>query len=124
MAEYWGYHYMINASGCVKEAIDHKENIKSFSRQLVKDIGMVPYGEPMVEFFALHDPSKSGASLHQWIETSNISGHFVPAYSEMYLDVFSCQNFDPMIVKDLVIKYFGATNYNDQFILRKAPSNG
>lgn len=122
MAEYWGYHYMINAAGCDPVLINDAENIKAFSRQLVEDINMVPYGEPQVEFFALHDPSKSGASLHQWIETSNISGHFVPAFGEVYLDVFSCMTYDKSIVRDLVYKFFGATDHNDNWILRKSPA--
>jgi S-adenosylmethionine decarboxylase len=113
---------MINVAGCDSELINDAENIKAFARQLVKDIDMVAYGEPQVEFFALHDPSKSGASLHQWIETSNISGHFVPAFGEIYLDIFSCKSFDRFVARDLVYKFFKAEDHNDNWVLRKAPT--
>ena len=124
MAEYWGYHYMINASGCDPNLIDDSENIANFTEHLVKDIDMVAYGEPQIVRFAEHDPSKAGYTLIQLIETSNIAAHFVPAFGELYLDAFSCKSFDRFVVRELVYKYFGAKDHNDHFILRKAPSNG
>ena len=119
--QYWGYHYMLNCSNCNDE-IKSAETIKAFAKQLVKDIKMVAYGEPDVPHFALHDPSKGGHSLNQFIETSNITGHFVDAHNEMYLDVFSCMPFEEHKVLDCVKKFFGQDiQENHQFVLRKAP---
>jgi S-adenosylmethionine/arginine decarboxylase-like enzyme len=53
---------------------------------------MVPYGEPQVVHFGSGD--KSGFTLVQLIETSNITAHFCEETDDMYLDVFSCKPFN------------------------------
>ncbi len=121
MSGYWGYHYMINCSNC-NDKIKSAETITQFTKKLVKEIDMVAYGEPLLEHFATHDPTKGGYSLNQFIETSNIAGHFVEEFNEMYLDVFSCKNFDNKKVIECVKEFFGEDiKYNDQMIYRKAP---
>jgi hypothetical protein len=58
------------------------------------------------------------------IETSNICAHFVPDDLEggnaMYLDVFSCKEYDDQIVIDLVKKYFGARKVRASYLTRQA----
>jgi S-adenosylmethionine/arginine decarboxylase-like enzyme len=119
MADYWGYHLIIDASGCDHEAITNAENITAFAKQLVVDIDMVPYGEPQVVNFG--SGNKAGYTLVQLIETSNICAHFVNENDTMYLDVFSCKTFNPQTVSDLVEKYFKYKKFSTAFLERKAP---
>jgi len=116
--KYWGHHLMIDAAGCDKSKIADHDTIYNFTKQLVKDIDMVAYGEPQIVDFGSGD--KAGYSLVQLIETSNICGHFVNEYGDVYLDVFSCKIFDPKIVSGLVTKYFGATKITNKFFHRQA----
>ncbi len=116
----WGYHLMLDASGCDHEKITSYNNIFAFAVQLVKDIDMVAYGDPQIVNFGSGD--KSGFTLIQLIETSNIACHFVNETDTMYLDVFSCKNFDQKVVEDLVVKYFGAKKARKSFTLRQAPT--
>ena len=51
MTDYWGYHLILDAAGCDHDLISSGENITAFAKQLVKDIDMVPYGEPQVVNF-------------------------------------------------------------------------
>lgn len=117
--QFWGYHAIVDASGCDHDAITSYDRIYAFVKQLVKDIDMVAYGEPQIVNFGSED--KAGYTLVQLIETSNICAHFVNELDEMYLDVFSCKSFDPTVVEDLVVKYFGAKSFNVAFLNRKAP---
>jgi len=39
----------------------------------------------------------------------------------MYLDVFSCKDFDPSIVKEVVREYFDAQKFSSRVFLRQAP---
>jgi hypothetical protein len=48
MSNYWGYHLMLDCSGCTK--IDSKENIYNFVKDLVKRIDMTAHGEPIIEY--------------------------------------------------------------------------
>ena len=115
---YWGYHTILDCSGCNHDAITSYDTIYHFVKELVEKIDMVAYGEPQIVNFGSED--KAGYTLVQLIETSNICCHFVNELDEMYLDVFSCKPYDREIVKELVVKYFAATNLREGYIERKA----
>jgi len=120
MSQYWGYHLVIDASGCDHDAITSGDQIRAFCKELVRRIDMVAYGEPLVEHFATHDPEKAGYSLVQLIETSNICAHFVDKDNTMYLDVFSCKPFETEVVKQTVADFFGAQYQRMLFLTRQA----
>lgn len=117
----WGYHLAVNAV-CDPSKVTDAENIKAFSKDLVEAIDMKAFGEPTVVHFAEHSADKAGYTLVQLIETSNICAHFVDKSGECYLDVFSCKDFDPNVVLQKMIDYFGATTGNVQFFERSAYS--
>ena len=113
---YWGYHLILNARKCRPAAIRSAEAITMFSKDLVKKIDMVPYGEPQVVLFGTGN--KKGYTLVQLIETSNITAHFVEETNDLYLDVFSCKTFQSDDVRAMVTKYF-APEDADSLLLRR-----
>ena len=115
---HWGYHLMLDCSGCSHAAITSEGVIYNFTKKLVKDIDMVAYGEPQIVNFG--SGNKAGYTLVQLIETSNICAHFVNENDTMYLDVFSCKPYDEQVVEDLVVAYFGATSIRKTFVTRQA----
>ena len=115
---HWGHHLIINARRCTPSTIRSKSIIQEFSRTLVREIDMVPYGNPKVVMFGTGN--KKGYTLVQLIETSNITGHFVEETDDMYLDVFSCKTFDPRKVKHVIDFYFGPAGIDTKLIDRDA----
>ena len=115
----WGKHLILDAAKCSPKMIGDKRVIENFARTLVKRIDMVPYGEPQVVMFG--SGSKKGYTLVQLIETSNITAHFVEENNSMYLDVFSCKDFDPSVVQEAVDEFFDAKRFKTTVILRQAP---
>ena len=115
----WGKHLMLDAAGCSPKMISCPKVVEGFARSLVKRIDMVPYGNPQVVMFG--SGNKKGYTLVQLIETSNICAHFVEENNSMYLDVFSCKNFDPVVVEEAVKEFFDAKYFNSKVILRQAP---
>jgi len=115
----WGKHLILDAAGCSPKMIGSSKVIASFARTLVKRIDMVPYGKPQVVMFG--SGSKKGYTLVQLIETSNICAHFVEENNSMYLDVFSCKDFDPLIVKTTLEEYFEARTIKSRVGTRQAP---
>ena len=113
----WGYHLSLDCYGGVKEFITNKNNIASFAKELVKRIDMKAYGEPQVIHFGEDD--KQGFTLVQLIETSNICAHFCDDTGNFYLDVFSCKEFDPSIVEDIVSEYFSPKTIIKRAIARE-----
>ena len=115
---HWGHHLLLNARKCVPSTIRSKSMIEAFSHNLVKKIDMVAYGTPQVIMFGTGN--KKGYTLVQLIETSNITGHFVEETDDMYLDVFSCKEFDPETVEEVVAWYFAPKNIDTKFVSRDA----
>jgi S-adenosylmethionine/arginine decarboxylase-like enzyme len=115
----WGKHLILDAAGCSPTMIGNSTVITNFARSLVKRIDMVPFGSPQVVMFGTG--IKKGYTLVQLIETSNITAHFVEENNSMYLDVFSCKDFDPYVVEEAVKEYFDAQVFKTTTILRQAP---
>jgi len=117
----WGKHLILDAAGCSPKMIGCPKVVGGFARSLVKRIDMVPFGDPQVVMFG--SGSKKGYTLVQLIETSNITAHFVEENNSMYLDVFSCKDFDPLVVEEAVKEFFDAKYFNRKVLLRQAPVN-
>ncbi len=119
VVDYWGKHGLFDCAGCNEEAISNGDHIIAFSKALVEAIDMKAYGEPLLERFALHDPSRGGYTLVQLIETSLIDGHFVEGKGEAYISVHSCKYYDESIVRRTIHEYFGAATITEQIVLRR-----
>ncbi len=115
---YWGYHLVANFGRCNPRMIRCRSNIVDFANTLVKKIDMVPFGEPQVQHFG--HGNKAGFTLVQLIETSNITAHFVEETNDLYLDVFSCKNFDKIDVHHMVEVFFEPSSANMLLIKRQA----
>ncbi len=120
MEEYWGYHLILDCNGCDLDKVKEKQNIVNFVKDLVDQIDMQAYGEPVVEHFAAHNPNAAGHSLVQLIETSSITGHFVDKNGEAYIDIFSCKSFDIDDAKKIVDQYFKPKKIKVSYLTRQA----
>lgn len=117
----WGYHLILDVARCAPKSIRCANNIARFSKQLVKDIDMVAYGEPQIVMFGTGN--KKGYTLVQLIETSNICAHFAEETDDMYLDVFSCKTFDPEVVNRIVRDYFDPAVIHGHLLTRQAKTS-
>ncbi|MBT3787647.1 MAG: S-adenosylmethionine decarboxylase [Alphaproteobacteria bacterium] len=102
----WGQHLILDMADCNRSAITDADKIRCFSADLVEKIGMIAFGEPVIEHFATDTPEAAGYSLVQLIETSNITAHFAELTGDVYLDVFSCKPFDEGTVLDVCELHF------------------
>ncbi len=118
--KYWGYHLLLNCSGCRHSSITDPENIKKFIQHLVEEIDMVAYKDPVIEHFATHDPDKAGYTFVQLIETSHIAGHFVDKDDTAYIDIFSCKPYDLDKAMNMVYMYFRPTDMGEVYLTRHA----
>lgn len=90
----------------------NKADIKEFCYQLCKEIDM--------EAMFYHDWEKEGLSKAEWnenphlqgvsaclfIKTSSIVVHAIHGLARVYINCFSCKDFDTQKVEDFAIKYF------------------
>lgn len=116
----WGYHLILDCRSCNLDSIKSKYAIQNFVFDLVKDIDMVAYGDPVIEHFANHDPDKGGFTLVQLIETSNITAHFVDKNGDAYIEIFSCKPYNKQKAMAVVRKHFTPQRIRARFIHRQA----
>lgn len=112
----WGYHLVLDGFDCDPGAIRDQFVIQAFSEKVVKDIDMTPFGGPLIIKFGSGEAQ--GYTLCQLIETSNITAHFAEETNAMYLDVFSCKEYDPAIVENLVKEFFKPKKVKKKFLKR------
>lgn len=114
----WGYHLILDISGCNNEINEEKE-IRKFIKELVKEIDMIAVGQPVLKYLLPGQPNE-GYSLMQLIETSSITFHFVKPNKTAYCDIFSCKSFEPKDAIRVVEKYFQPDKIEKCFIQRDA----
>lgn len=112
---YYGKHLVITARQC-NDALLEKKMIKKFITELVDQIDMVAFGDPIVERFGAG--VQTGISAVQLIETSAITIHTNDQARDMYLDVFSCKTFSEFDVMEFVKKLFKPKQLNYQVLMR------
>jgi S-adenosylmethionine decarboxylase len=114
----WGLLSSIDLHSCNPDIIRNAEEIKRFVLELCELIDMKRFGECVVVNFG-EDEKVAGFSMTQLIETSLISGHFANLTNNVYLDVFSCKYYNPVVVAEFAKKFFKAKDYKLNYILRK-----
>ena len=117
----WGKHSIHNIFNVKPWTIRSYEYIYNFNAELVKRIDMKAFGEPKIVRFG--DGDKYGYTLVQLIETSNIMAHFVEETNDIYLDVFSCKDFEAETVEELVKEYFSPEHIDTTVLIRQARDN-
>ena len=114
----WGMLTSIDLHGCNPETIRDAEAIKQFVIELCERIKMKRFGECTVVNFG-EDEKVAGFSMVQLVETSCISAHFSNQTNTTYLDVFSCKYYNPYDAANFAKEFFGGTDYNFTYLLRK-----
>lgn len=75
------------------------------------------YGVPAQEQET--EPHLKGTTAIQFISTSNITIHTLDLMKNVYLNIFSCKDFDQDVVKNISEKWFKGKIVNSHFIERK-----
>lgn len=113
---HYGQHLMMTATKC-NDDLEDVNMVSEFLRHLVVEIDMVAYGEPLVARFG--EGIEVGISGVQLIETSAISLHTNDGNRDLYLDVFSCKEYDNRTVVDVVRKFFKPEGVTWEVVYRK-----
>lgn len=115
----WGHHLVCDLSSCDKEKVADIENIKTFCAELLPAIDMLALGEPKYENLVTDEAIEKGIdgySFVQFIQTSAITMHFVNSTGRVYCDLFSCKDFNDVVVRNLLLKWFGGkVKYMNKF---------
>ena len=116
----WGQHLILDLAGCPRDLLTSEDNLRRWVHELVDAIEMKAYGVPVIEHFATHSHDAAGFTLLQMIETSNICAHFAENLGQVYIDIFSCKNFDVEVAKKVCVDYFEPSHTEQHEIIRGA----
>ncbi len=118
--QYWGYELILDCDECHVPSIQNRDNVYNWIKHLVCAIDMEPIGEPHIEYTAGDFTDKAGFTAIQIIVTSSIVAHFIDSTGELYLNVFSCKEFDSDVVIKSVEDAFMAKKIRVNFLTRQA----
>lgn len=112
---YYGKHLIASFKRCNQNLLK-QDFISDFLHQLAIAIDMQPFGQPIVERFG--EGIEIGISGVQLIETSAITVHTNDMARDLYLDVFSCKDFEADDVLQFVQDHFTPEDSSYKVLLR------
>ncbi len=120
----YGYELILDLHDCDPDTFK-RASIEDFFRKLCKkidmtqcdlhfwdDVGVAPEEQQT-------SPHTKGTSAVQFILTSTIVIHTLDLMGAVYINVFSCKEFDSAIVKQFSLAWFKGKIVNNHFIERK-----
>ena len=115
----FGLHVTIDASGCDKRKLASYSLVYDILNNLPAKIGMtkmtLPYVAKWLDKFANGTEGMSGFVM---IAESHISIHTFPDQDYVFMDVFSCRNFDTQSAIKYLVNAFGAKKYTTKVLKR------
>jgi S-adenosylmethionine/arginine decarboxylase-like enzyme len=111
----WGFSTSLDLKNCNNKIRD-KNDIQNFVYQLCDLIEMKRFGDCRVVHFGTGN--KSGYSMVQLIETSNITGHFCDENNSAYIDIFSCKPYNEKEMQIFTTTFFEAESCISKTTLR------
>ena len=119
----YGYELILDLKGCDISTFT-RNSLDAYFRKVCKEIDMercevhfwddvgVPESEQQTS------PQTKGTSAVQFILTSSIVIHTLDLLGEVYVNIFSCKEFDAKKAEAVTATYFDAWGYQAQLIER------
>lgn len=114
--KHWGKSTSINLCDCDLTLISDPEAIKQFVKKLVKVVDMVAHGPCYIDRFGVG--SLEGISAMQFIETSSITVHCDEPGRRVFVDLFSCKDYDAVKARKFSKEFFKAKKVETRTLIR------
>lgn len=113
----YGLELIIDMKGCDLSDLT-REKLGRFIIELCDRINMKRHGDTFFWEDTSDIPHLRGISAFQFIETSNIVCHPLPLLNAIYLNIFTCKEFDTEDGLKFCMEYWGATSENHTVVTR------
>ena len=104
--KFFGKELIIDLYDCDPKIIRSAKKIKEYAAGICREMKVRPYGKTIVKRFALHLDHAAGYSLVQLIESSLVSAHFSELWNRVYINLFSCKDFNHKKAIEFSKKFF------------------
>lgn len=95
-----------------------EEKMGRFFVELCDRIKMTRHGDPLYWSDFSETPHLNGISGIQFIETSNVVCHALPLLNAVYINLFSCKEFDPEDASMFCKKFWNSSSENHTVVVR------
>ena len=119
----YGIETIIDLQGCDTTRFNRK-NIKQYFLQACKLLDVSPEDCYFWDDFRVPkekrqtNPKTKGTTAIQFILTSNITIHTLDLLAMVFINIFSCKDYDAKILEEFSIKFFRASEYKITIIER------
>jgi S-adenosylmethionine/arginine decarboxylase-like enzyme len=113
----YGVELLLDLKSCDLADVSTRR-LTEFFVKLCEVIGMTRYGEPLLWEDHSNEPHLNGTSGVQFITTSNVVCHALPLLGAVYVNVFSCREFDPEVAKQFSVDFWQAKSATSTFVTR------
>lgn len=124
MGEPYGKELILDLSDCDIETFT-RESIGSYFDELCELIDMQAEDrhfwddEGLLPEQCQTDPKTCGVSAVQFILTSTIVVHSLTKLGKVYINIFSCKDFDSRKASEFTVEWFGANVHSDSVVVRE-----
>jgi len=116
-------HVIIDGRSKNKELLEQEHLLKAWLIKTAKQIGMTIYGEPVVVDYPWPGSYYTALSAICFLGESSILVHTYPEYSFVFIDVFSCKDFDCDMLEGNICRDFKIVNLH-VFQLQRGVKDG
>jgi S-adenosylmethionine decarboxylase len=116
----WGKELLVDLYNCNDiSRLTDKNKLTELINYLCKEIDIEKMGETHFQEYTGKDEKLKGWSICQFIRTSSIVFHITDKDKTVYIDLFSCKDFDEESVLKILLEYFEPEKYNETILIRK-----
>ena len=120
--ETYGQECILDVHG-VPDDFFRDKKVRHFAEKLCEEIGMTRgpiylWGNDK-SLGTMHDPKADGISVCQFLHSSSITIHSIDEFNKVFINVFSCKNFDIEKVRKFTEENVGGTIVSLHNIKRK-----
>ena len=114
----YGTELILDLHDCNLEGLVNKEKLTEFFVKLCEKVDMKRHGEPLFWEDYSDVPHLNGVSAMQFIETSTIVCHPLPMLCSVYVNIFSCKDFDSKVALEFCIDFWRAKREVHTLVVR------
>lgn len=114
----FGKELILDISDCSPRIIRSRKKILEYSDKLCRLIKVKKYGRPVIARFGGFTSMGEGYTLIQLIETSSLVCHFVEISNSIFINIFSCRQFDDRKAESFTKNFFNAKKIKRKVLKR------
>ncbi len=119
----YGLEIVIDLYGCDTTRFNRKD-IKAYFLQACKLLGVSPEDYYFWDDFRIPkekrqtNPKTKGVTAIQFILTSNITIHTLDLLKTVFVNIFSCKDYNPQLLEEFTVRFFGSSKHRTTLIER------